>query len=159
MVLRLASLVFTLQSHLNTLMTRSINTRSRHRSWRDQGESNFLSYLVPDPWSGTGVFWTAASGNYILSAMVMWKSSNLQVQLPFPWKMYRLGILQWFSAIYERLKSQQGEEPTTPMDLHANLPEQLYGNADGKRIACSCGDRDCEECGQKVLTQHFNPQE
>ena len=51
---------------------------------------------------------------------------------------------------YERLQSQQGGVPTTPMQLHANLPEDMEGNTKDKQIEVTynSGDRDCKECVQ-----------
>ena len=64
---------------------------------------------------------------------------------------------------YERLQSQQGGVPTTPMQLHANLPEHMEDNTIGliehTTITCDCGDRDCSECGRLFLSRHSENQD
>ena len=64
---------------------------------------------------------------------------------------------------YERLQAQQGGVPTTPMQLHANIPEHMTdGDIEDKQTnedkqiinACGCGDRNCPECGQLYLARH-----
>ena len=64
---------------------------------------------------------------------------------------------------YERLQSQQGGVPTTPMQLHANLLEHMEDNTNSTRkqteITCDCGDRDCDECGRLFLSRHSENQD
>ena len=57
---------------------------------------------------------------------------------------------------YERLQARQGGLPTTPIQLHANLPEYVESDSSDKdtEITCNCGDRDCAECGQLFLSRH-----
>ena len=70
---------------------------------------------------------------------------------------------------YERLQAQQGGVPTTPMQLHANMPDHMTNgdietpkqiseassSAEPKQInICGCMCRDCPECGQQYLARH-----